>query len=73
VHDLEVAHLALAADVVGLASRPAASTRRIAAQWSPTYSQSRTLAPSPYTGSGLPSSALRIISGISFSGNWYGP
>ncbi len=24
-------------------------------------------------GSGLPSIALRIISGISFSGNWYGP
>ena len=27
----------------------------------------------PYTGSGLPASALTIISGISFSGKWKGP
>jgi hypothetical protein len=31
------------------------------------------LSPSPYSGSGLPASALTIASGISFSGNWYGP
>ena len=29
--------------------------------------------PVPYTGSGLPLSAFAIISGISFSGKWYGP
>ena len=29
--------------------------------------------PSPYTGNFLPSSALRMMSGISFSGKWNGP
>ena len=32
--------------------------------------QLRTCMPSPYTGRGSPCSALRIISGISFSGYW---
>jgi hypothetical protein len=45
----------------------------MARTWSPTNSQSRTLRPSPYTGSASPESALAIISGMSFSGNWYGP
>ncbi len=45
----------------------------MALQWSVTYSQSRICWPSPYTGSGLPASALAIISGMSFSGKWYGP
>lgn len=35
--------------------------------------QSRTFSPVPYTGSGLSLSAFAIISGISFSGKWYGP
>ena len=39
---------------------PRSSTARSAAQWSSTYSQSRTFCPSPYTGSGLPASDGRI-------------
>ena len=34
---------------------------------------SYTFSPVPYTGSGLSLSAFAIISGISFSGKWYGP
>ena len=52
---------------------PLRTTRSMALQWSSTYSQSRTLLPSPYTGSDLPSRIFFMISGISFSGKWYGP
>ena len=37
------------------------------------YNQSRTFFPSPYTGSFFPSRIFLMISGISFSGKWYGP
>ena len=40
---------------------------------SSTKIQLRTCCPSPYTGSLSPCSALSTISGISFSGYWYGP
>jgi hypothetical protein len=54
-------------------TRPPLATMSMALQWSSTYSQSRTFMPSPYTGRPFLVLALLIISGISFSGNWYGP
>src|ERR671937_983346 len=45
----------------------------MAAQWSSTWSQSRTCRPSPYSGSGSPSSAFVTNSGSTFSGYWLGP
>ena len=48
-------------------ARPARSATSMPAQWSSTKSQSRTWAPSPYSGSGSPSSAFVTKSGSSFS------
>ena len=39
-------------------------------QWSSTCSQSRTLPPSPYSGTFLPSIRFVTNSGMTFSGNW---
>ncbi len=43
------------------------------AQLSTTKHQSRTLRPSPYSGTFRPSSRLVTNSGMTFSGYWYGP
>ena len=49
---------------------PRSISRSTARQWSSTCSQSRTLPPSPYSGTGNRSMALVMKSGMSFSGNW---
>ena len=58
-HDLQIRSLVAAADVVtSLPARPRVN-RAMRRQWSSTNSQSRTFSPSPYTGSGLPSSGVQ--------------
>ena len=42
-------------------------------QWSSTWIQSRSLSPSPYSGTGWSSIRFVVNSGMTFSGNWYGP
>ena len=60
--------LSIATDVVGLARPPSSQHLTQGAAVILHVEPVADLQPVPYTGSGLPCSALRIISGISFSG-----
>ena len=74
VGDLLDRLLDAAADVVGLAEPPALEhelDRRGSGR--ATCSHSRLFAVDAYSGNGRSSSALVTKSGITFSGNWYGP
>ena len=69
-YHINVSNFVTPIDVEGFSVLASKATLTSARAWSSIYSQSRICRPSPYMGNDLPEMALKIIWGISFSGNW---